>query len=240
MPRNENHGGSVRGQRDHDGRGAAGAEVVDEEFERADADAREDGRLGIADAEEREEDGGDREDDARGTRAGPDQWRLPWFLCVLHHRTMNRRRTSVALVTVTDDHIRVRRGALAWLQSNSIAGGSNGGISCPGAAAFHQLVSGHVVRGADHQRALSDRALSQPASLDSAIDNQIELETLVHTFRETEVNEKQKEGLQHARAALLSAQKSVEELGYRRRGLLVALAIIIAVLIALAVKIRTI
>jgi hypothetical protein len=77
------------------------------------------------------------------------------------------------------------------------------------------------------------------AELDGAIDNQIELETLVHTFRATEVDEKQKEGLQHARAALLSAQKSVEELGYRRRGLLIALAIIIAVLIGLAVKIRT-
>jgi hypothetical protein len=34
-------------------------------------------------------------------------------------------------------------------------------------------------------------------------------------------------------------QKSLDELSYRRRGLLVALAIIIAVLVALAVKIRT-
>src|SRR6185503_18748886 len=77
------------------------------------------------------------------------------------------------------------------------------------------------------------------AELDGAIDNQIELETLVHTFGATEVQKKQKEGLGHARAALLSAQQSLEELGYRRRGLLVALAIVIAVLVALAIKIRT-
>jgi len=77
------------------------------------------------------------------------------------------------------------------------------------------------------------------AELDSAIDNQIELETLVHTFGAAEVQKKQKEGLGHARAALLSAQRSLEELGYRRRGLFVALGIIIAVLVALAIKIRT-
>lgn len=76
------------------------------------------------------------------------------------------------------------------------------------------------------------------ADLDSAIDNQIELETLVHTFANTEVPKKQKEGLDHARAALLSAQTSLEELGYRRRGLFVALGIILMVLIALAIKIR--
>ena len=78
------------------------------------------------------------------------------------------------------------------------------------------------------------------AELDGAIDNQIELETLVHTFEKTAVQKKQEEGLRHARAALLSAQKSLEELCDRRRGLLVALAIIIAVLVALAIKIRTI
>jgi hypothetical protein len=77
------------------------------------------------------------------------------------------------------------------------------------------------------------------AELDGAIDNQIELETLVHTFAAPEVQKKQQEGLGHARAALLSAQQSIEELGYRRRGLFVALAIILAVLVALTIKIRT-
>ena len=78
------------------------------------------------------------------------------------------------------------------------------------------------------------------AELDGAIDNQIELETLVHTFGTPEVAKKQKEGLGHARAALLGAQKSLDELGYRRRGLLIALGIIIAVLVALAMKIRSV
>jgi hypothetical protein len=77
------------------------------------------------------------------------------------------------------------------------------------------------------------------AELDSAIDNQIELETLVHTFGGTDVPKKKDEGLAHARAALLSAQKSLDELNYRRRGLFAALAVILAVLIALAIKIRT-
>ena len=77
------------------------------------------------------------------------------------------------------------------------------------------------------------------AELDSAIDNQIELETLVHTFARVDVPKKQQEGLGHARAALLSAQHSLDELRYRRRGLLVALAVIVMVLVALAIKIRT-
>jgi hypothetical protein len=77
------------------------------------------------------------------------------------------------------------------------------------------------------------------AELEGAIDNQIELETLVHTFGANEVQKKQKEGLGHARAALLSAQRSLEDLGYRRRGLFVPLGNIIAVLVALAIKIRT-
>jgi nitrate/TMAO reductase-like tetraheme cytochrome c subunit len=74
--------------------------------------------------------------------------------------------------------------------------------------------------------------------LDSAVDNQIELETLVHTFGASDVQKKQDEGLQFAKAALVSAQTSLEELSYRRTGLFIALGIIIVVLVALAVKIR--
>jgi hypothetical protein len=75
--------------------------------------------------------------------------------------------------------------------------------------------------------------------LDSAVDAQIELETLVHTFAAPQVSAKQKEGLGHAEAALLAGQRSLEELAYRRRGLLVALGIVLLVLIGLAMKIRT-
>ena len=72
------------------------------------------------------------------------------------------------------------------------------------------------------------------SELDSAIDSQIELQTLVHTFGAGDVAAKQKEGLQHAEAALIAGQSSLDELAYRRKGLLVALGII-----ALVMKIRT-
>ena len=75
--------------------------------------------------------------------------------------------------------------------------------------------------------------------LDAAVDNQIELETLVHTFGGPDLQKKEDEGLQHAQAALISAQKSLDELTYRRTGLFIALGIIILALVALAIKIRT-
>jgi nitrate/TMAO reductase-like tetraheme cytochrome c subunit len=75
--------------------------------------------------------------------------------------------------------------------------------------------------------------------LDNAVDNQIELEVMVHTFAIPEVQKKEDEGLRYAEAALVSAQKSLEELTYRRTGLLIALGVIICVLVGLALKIRT-
>jgi hypothetical protein len=74
--------------------------------------------------------------------------------------------------------------------------------------------------------------------LDSAVDSQIELETLVHTFAAAPVAAKQKEGLKHAEAALLAGQHSLDELAYRRRGLWFALGVIVLVLVGLALKIR--
>jgi len=76
--------------------------------------------------------------------------------------------------------------------------------------------------------------------LDSAVDNQIELEALTHTFStQGPFAEKRKEALTHAQAALQSGQHSLEELAYRRRGLFIALGIIMVALFALALKIRT-
>lgn len=75
-------------------------------------------------------------------------------------------------------------------------------------------------------------------ALDAAVDSQIELETLVHTFAPPQVKAKQAEGLRHAEAALVAGQNSLEELSFRRRGLLLALGVIVLVLIALALKIR--
>ena len=78
------------------------------------------------------------------------------------------------------------------------------------------------------------------AELDSAVDNQIELEALVHTFSATgEAQKKNAEGLQHAKEALSSAQHSLDELKYRRTGLFIALGVIGLALLALALKIRT-
>lgn len=76
------------------------------------------------------------------------------------------------------------------------------------------------------------------AELDGAIDSQIELQTLVHTFAAPEVKAKEKEGLQHAEAALVAGKSSLDELNYRRKGLFTALAIIVMVLIGLVFKIR--
>jgi len=77
------------------------------------------------------------------------------------------------------------------------------------------------------------------SELDSAVDNQIELETLVHTFSSGGAfAEKRKEALQHAQAALTAGQHSLDELAYRRRGLFIALGVIMAALVALALKLR--
>jgi hypothetical protein len=77
------------------------------------------------------------------------------------------------------------------------------------------------------------------AELDNAVDNQIELEALVHTFTgPADVQKIEEEALQHARAALVSAQQSLDELTYRRSGLFIALGIIVLALTALAMKIR--
>jgi hypothetical protein len=77
--------------------------------------------------------------------------------------------------------------------------------------------------------------------LDSAVDNQIELEALVHGFSTGgQFGEKQKEALQHAHAALDAGQHSLDELTYRRRGLFIALGLILAALLALALKMRQI
>lgn len=76
--------------------------------------------------------------------------------------------------------------------------------------------------------------------LDAAVDNQIELETLVHAFAVPgDAQKKFAEGSEHAKAALISAQHALDELNYRRTGLAIALAFIVLVLVALAIKIRT-
>jgi hypothetical protein len=79
--------------------------------------------------------------------------------------------------------------------------------------------------------------------LDHAVDAQIELEVLVHTFNAEPggaFQEKQAEGLEFARSALEASREALGELTNRRRGLAVALVFIVLVLMGLALKIRQI
>jgi len=79
------------------------------------------------------------------------------------------------------------------------------------------------------------------ARLDEAINSQIQLQALVHTFSvdaDGRFATAQKEGLEHATAALTASDAAVEELGVRRRGLFWSLGFIVLVLIGLALKIR--
>jgi hypothetical protein len=134
---------------------------------------------------------------------------------------------TVAIRRCGDCHL--ASDAAGWASARGYAGATHSLTSMIARAERIQLAA--------HRGGVETRTAR--AELDAAIDNQIELETLVHTFGAPEVQKKQNEGLGHAKAALLSAQQSLEELGYRRRGLLVALAIVIAVLVALAMKMRT-
>ena len=79
--------------------------------------------------------------------------------------------------------------------------------------------------------------------IDQAVDAQIGLQVLVHSFAVDEAgefSELQAQGMEHARTAVELGREALEELAYRRRGLAVALLIILVVLIGLALKIREI
>ena len=78
-------------------------------------------------------------------------------------------------------------------------------------------------------------------SIDRAVDAEIELQVLVHTFAAGEGSAfaaKHADGVAHARAALDSGRAALRELGNRRRGLVVALAFVVLVLVGLALKIH--
>lgn len=78
-------------------------------------------------------------------------------------------------------------------------------------------------------------------ALDQAIDAQIELEVLVHTFSEADsgaFRRRHGEGVEHAQAALAVGHTGLMELEQRRRGLAVTLVVIVLVLIGLGAKIR--
>ncbi|MEE8412575.1 MAG: cytochrome c3 family protein [Acidobacteriota bacterium] len=79
-------------------------------------------------------------------------------------------------------------------------------------------------------------------SVDRVVDAQIDLQVLVHTFDPSPDGAFMKahaEGLEHARAAIESGAAALDELGFRRKGLALALIVIVAVLIGLALKIKS-
>ncbi|RMG44584.1 MAG: hypothetical protein D6718_09670 [Acidobacteria bacterium] len=79
------------------------------------------------------------------------------------------------------------------------------------------------------------------SELEQAVDAQIGLEVMVHTFDVSEGSEFAKgleEGQAHAAAALDYGKKALEELQLRRRWLAVSLVVIVLVLIGLALKVR--
>jgi hypothetical protein len=77
--------------------------------------------------------------------------------------------------------------------------------------------------------------------LDKAVDSQIQLQVLVHTFTvatNSPFVQKSGEGLEVAQAVLSAGDAALAEISYRRKGLLVSLGIILCVLVGLALKIR--
>jgi len=80
------------------------------------------------------------------------------------------------------------------------------------------------------------------AEIDQAVDSQIELEVLVHGFATgegTEFDAIHAEGLEHVEKALVTAQAGLDELVFRRRGLMISLVFIALVLVGLAMKIHS-
>jgi len=77
--------------------------------------------------------------------------------------------------------------------------------------------------------------------VDRAIDAQIGLEVLLHTFNAAEGSDfmtAHAEGMVHADAALVAGEEALGELLFRRQGLALALGLIVLVLIGVAMKIR--
>jgi len=80
------------------------------------------------------------------------------------------------------------------------------------------------------------------AHVDRVVDTQIKLQVLVHTFDPSPDGPFMKahaEGLDQVREAIASGTAALDELAFRRTGLALALVIIVAVLIGLVLKIRS-
>jgi len=79
------------------------------------------------------------------------------------------------------------------------------------------------------------------AEIDQAVNDQIQLEALVHGFSIAPGSPfvaKHEEGVAHAQAAIDVGYRAVDELAFRRKGLTVSLLVIALVLVTLGIKIR--
>ncbi|MCP4663447.1 MAG: hypothetical protein GY856_49285 [bacterium] len=77
--------------------------------------------------------------------------------------------------------------------------------------------------------------------LDRAVDSQVDLEVLVHSFSKTNGSgylEKHSEGIAHAGAALSASETALDELQFRWQWLVVLLVFVAFLLVALALKIQ--
>lgn len=77
--------------------------------------------------------------------------------------------------------------------------------------------------------------------IESAVDAQIGLQVLLHSFdsgEESEFLKRQEEGLENAGAALEAGRAALDELAFRRRGLALSLVFIVLVVGGLGLKIR--
>ena len=130
------------------------------------------------------------------------------------------------------------------------ASGAMVGEETPGAQTGVELV--HRMQELTTQTALAERTLLAARrggvetrdallDIDQAVDAQIGLEVLAHTFSTNEGSpfmDQYHEGMEHAGAALDKGREALGELAARRRWLAITLLVIIAVSVALALKIR--
>lgn len=87
------------------------------------------------------------------------------------------------------------------------------------------------------------RVEDQFSMLEQALEGQIQLQVLLHSFvigEDTEFSTQREEAIKNARDAIAAGNKALEELRFRRTGLFVSLGIILLLLCALGLKIRDI
>jgi hypothetical protein len=147
---------------------------------------------------------------------------------------------------VTGEHVRERvtRCTMCHGAESDLAGDPQG---YPTSKAFLERTQELTVMIAQAERTLlaaqrgGIEVREAHGNLDAAVNSQIQLIALVHSFSAAEGSafaKSHSEGIEQARQALDKARAALGEMEYRRRGLMVSLVIILLVLIGLGLKIR--